>query len=203
MAPTPETRTRLLADRRYAVRDLRYHRLGYDFDDERNKVSGLLDMCDALVGSDHKIVVVECGKGLTAEVFAQYSNDVITYCLEAQTIKGRNNDRRARKRLGRYTNVERRMADTHAAAAADFSDGEVQLVYLDCVYVNKKTALEAIHTWAPKTVWLGGHNYCETDDVPGPDVARAVINALGQRVDSFNDGSWVKSVNWHAGYLVN
>lgn len=199
--PHVNTINRLKAGRRYTDQQIRYHHFGYGVNSDENKIDGLIDLCEALIQPSHKIVVVECGNGLVADVFAQYSNDVITYCIEGG--KGRFDRKRAHYRLKRYApHVDKRTAADHATAAAAFANDSIQLVYINTPYAREKARMiDILKLWRPKCVLIGGHNY-STGGSAGLPITRAVNRVLGRRTSTFSDGSWVHTTKWLSGYLV-
>ncbi len=160
-------------------------RMFYYPDCHYNSVEGLLDLCKEIIKPDFVIVEVGSYAGVSSDLFARFCKKL--YCVdiwEGDYEGMREAERMFDEVLEAHKNIMA-IQNYSLIAALDFSDGELDMVYIDGGhgYENVK---EDIQAWMPKIKkggWLTGHDI-------HLDTVRAAVEEITTEYKRYNDESW-------------
>lgn len=160
-------------------------------DYQQHMTSGLIALCEWLKAKNPCGVMCELGSayGESAEIFSRYFKTV--HCVDNWYVTP-SSEESFDLRAAKAGNIVKHRKSTFLATI-DFDDGALDFLYIDANHRYDEITKD-IKYWHPKVRkngFLGGHDYGAP---PCPDVKRAVDEAFGKPLMTFEDFSWVVRV---------
>lgn len=159
---------------------------------------GLKAFIEALPGEGLSMAEIGSYAGESSEIFAQSGKFSAIHCVDSwNTFAGKSHRTSEAEPFfdvaaARWP-VIHKYKSSSSAAAREFADGTLDLVYIDAAhdFANVRADIAAWQGKVKRGGWLGGHDYC----LKTPGVIEAVREAFPTRtIRLFGDDSWLLEI---------